>query len=175
MQGYRVAWAVLSAALMVSLTGCFSLKRHGELPTAPNVNLQNVLGTWYVQGAMTTLLDRSPSDATITFTQNRDGTIRAEYEFTPVGPDAEPKIYTARVRVGETPGDWDVRFVWPFENDYRVLHVDSESMILGHPTRKYLYVMSRSKSLPQPKLRWLLDLAASRGFDTSYLKLVPHT
>lgn len=174
MQLKRIAWIVLSATWLVWATGCFTFKQHGELPTAGSVNLQSVLGTWYVQGAMTTMLDRNPTDAIFVFSQNLDGTLRAEYEFKPDRPDANTKIYTAKVLVGDTPADWKVQFLWPFRNDYRVLHMDGDTLMLGHPTRKYLYIMSRAKSLNYDKMEWLLDLAASRGFDTSYLKRIEH-
>lgn len=176
MHGTRFAWTALSAAILIALTGCFSLKRHGELPTASYVDIQQIYGTWYVQGAMTTLLDRNPSNATFTFTKNRDGSIRVEYEFVPGGKE-EVKIHTAKIEVEDvnTNADWDIQFVWPFQNDYRVLHFDSETMLIGHPSRKYLYLLSRSKSLPRPKMEWLLDLAASRGFDVSYLVTVPQS
>ena len=163
--------------MVLGLTGCFSLKRHGELPVAPFVKVDRILGTWYVQGAMPTLLDRTPHDATFSFTQQRDGRLHVEYAFLP-RPDAESfKIYEAKATIKEieTFADWGIQFVWPFESDWKVIHVSDNytTMIIGHPSRKYLYVLSRSSEIDPLTMEWLLDFAASRGFDTSFLKRVP--
>lgn len=160
------------------LSGCFSFTRHGELPTAPYVDINQVMGTWYVQGAMTTMLDRHPHAAYFNFSRNRDGSIDVEYSFRPGSLMAEPKTYNAKAFIDEieTYADWTFQFMWPFENDLRILYVsdDYSTMIMGHPSRKYLYVLSRVQELDRDSLEWLLDFAASRGFDTSYLRRIPH-
>lgn len=179
MQRNRLAWTAFWAVVMMILSGCFTLKRHDELVTANFVDVGRVVGTWYVQGAMTTLLDRNPTDATFTFFSAQDGSMRVEYQFKPAPVDSDRKLYTAKVKVDDldSHADWSIQFLWPFENDYRVVFVsdDYKTMIIGHPTRKYLYIISREKHLDYTSMEWLLDLAASRGFDTSYLKRVPQS
>ncbi len=178
MHGIKFARAAILAALCLGLSGCFSFTRHGELPTAPFVAVDRVMGTWYVQGAMTTLLDRHPHAASFNFTRQRDGSIDVEYTFRPGSLMAEPKTYTAKAFIDEIESyaDWSIQFLWPFENDLRVIYVsdDYSTMIMGHPSRKYLYIMSRDRSLDTVTMEWLLDFAASRGFDTSYLRRIPH-
>tara|TARA_B110000037_G_scaffold29139_1_gene34868 strand:- start:143471 stop:144013 length:543 start_codon:yes stop_codon:yes gene_type:complete len=166
----------LLALACLFFTGCFSFKQHGELGTANFVNIQQILGTYYVVGTMPTLLDRNPTDATFQFTQQPNGTLSIAYSFRPKGPDSAFKTYTGRARIDEiqTNADWSIQFLWPFENDYRVIYANEDQSILliGHPTRNYLYMLSRSKVIDYETREWLLDFSASRGFDTSFFKLI---
>lgn len=166
----------LLALASLLLSGCFSFKRHGELETAQFVDIQRILGTYYVLGAMPTPLDRNPSDATFEFAQFPNGSLQISYTFRPKGPESAFKTYTGRARIDEiqTNADWSIRFVWPFENDYRVIYAsdDQDILLIGHRSRNYLYMLSRSKEMDYETREWLLDFAASRGFDTSFLKLV---
>jgi apolipoprotein D and lipocalin family protein len=178
MQVKQLAWrAILLTSLLTVLSGCFSFKRHGDLATTNYVSIKEILGTYYVLGAMTTPLDRNPSDAAFEFTQQRDGSLKIDYSFRPKGPDSKIKTYTGRARIDEieSNADWSIRFIWPFENDYRVIYAsdDQSIMMIGHRTRNYLYVLSRSPEIDYESLQWLLDFAASRGFDTSYYRTVP--
>lgn len=175
----RLAWktTLLSIACLV-FSGCFSFKRHGELDTASYVNIDKIIGTYYVIGAMPTLLDRNPSDATFQFTRRPDGSLSITYSFRPKGPDSAYKTYTGRARIDEiqTNADWSIRFIWPFENDYKVIYAndDHSVLLIGHQTRNYLYLLSRTPEIDYVTREWLLDFAASRGFDTSFYKSVPH-
>ena len=174
-----LAWKTVFLALAtLSLTACFSFKRHGDLQTTRFVDIDEVLGTYYVVGAMPTLLDRNPHDATFQFIQLPDGTLKIVYAFRPNRPDANFRTYTGEARIDDiqSNADWTIRFVWPFTNDYRVIYTseDESILLIGHPTRNFLYMLSRSKNIDTPTREWLLDFAASRGFDTSFFRLVPH-
>ncbi|MFP4281693.1 MAG: lipocalin family protein [Opitutales bacterium] len=176
MQRNRRVLVFCTVLLASLLTGCFSFRDYGELRTAETVDLSQVEGSYYVVGAMTTPLDRDPSDATFNFFRSRDGTFAIEYAFRPKGLDSELKTYRGRARVSENSADWDIRFVWPFQNDYKVIYAadDYSLLMIGHPSRKNLYILSREKTIEQVELQWLLDLAASQGYHTSSLERIDH-
>jgi len=48
-------------------------------------------------------------------------------------------------------------------------------MVIGHPSRRYLYILSEEPQLPESSYQWLLDFVASQGYDTSYVRRVPHS
>jgi apolipoprotein D and lipocalin family protein len=55
--------------------------------------------------------------------------------------------------------------------DYWIVEVgdDYEYAVVGHPTRDYLWILSRERSLPKPTLDGVLERAKTRGFPTGIL------
>jgi len=58
-----------------------------------------------------------------------------------------------------------------FYGDYWVIDVGEhyEYLVVGHPSRDYLWIMSRATSLPQATLDGVLDRAKQNGFPTGIL------
>jgi len=67
-----------------------------------------------------------------------------------------------------------VRFFWPFSGDYWILSLDPSYrfVLVGGPSLKYLWVLSRTKTMEEADYRYLLDKAKENGFDISKLMLV---
>ncbi|TCH97272.1 hypothetical protein EJV46_17525 [Roseococcus sp. SYP-B2431] len=64
-----------------------------------------------------------------------------------------------------------VTFFWPFYGDYWVLGLDPDYQwaVVGTPDRNYLWILSRSPSLPAPQMEQALAIARAQGFDLSRL------
>lgn len=56
--------------------------------------------------------------------------------------------------------------------DYWILETgnDYDYAVIGHPTRDYLWILSRERSLPQAQLDGVLDRAKASGFPTGILE-----
>lgn len=59
--------------------------------------------------------------------------------------------------------------------DYWIIEVgdEYEYAVVGHPSRDYLWILSREKSLPRTKLDGILSRAKSHGFATGALSYTP--
>jgi apolipoprotein D and lipocalin family protein len=57
---------------------------------------------------------------------------------------------------------------------YWILHVDADYQValVGHPNRRFLWVLSRTPTLPPAQLQALVELAGQRGFPVERLKIV---
>ncbi|MCU0723375.1 MAG: lipocalin family protein, partial [Planctomycetes bacterium] len=70
----------------------------------------------------------------------------------------------------------EVTFFWPFYGGYNVFALDTKnygwSMVCGND-RSYLWILARTRKLPEELLKQLLDKAKSLGFDVSKLIFVP--
>ncbi len=64
-----------------------------------------------------------------------------------------------------------VSFFMFFYSDYRILMLDEDysAALVGSSSDKYLWILSRTPSLPQSKLDRILAEARRRGYDTSRL------
>ncbi len=72
------------------------------------------------------------------------------------------------------PAKLKVRFFWPFSGDYWIIALDPSYrfVLVGDPSLKYLWVLSRTKTMEEVDYRHLLDKAKENGFDISKLMLV---
>jgi apolipoprotein D and lipocalin family protein len=59
-------------------------------------------------------------------------------------------------------------FLWA---DYCVIHIDEnyENAVVGEPSRKYLWILSRKNSIAKDSLSRLIEIAQKEGFDTERL------
>ena len=60
-------------------------------------------------------------------------------------------------------------FAWA---DYWILHVDPDygAALVGHPNRRFLWILSRRPVLPDARLHALIGMAAERGYPVERLK-----
>ena len=67
----------------------------------------------------------------------------------------------------EFPGRLKVSFFWPFAGNYYIISLDQDYnyALVGDPSRKYLWVLSRTKELDNTIYIELLDNAKINGFD----------
>ena len=68
-----------------------------------------------------------------------------------------------------------VQFFWPFRGDYFIIGLagDYSWAIVGHPTRKYLRILSRESYMPTHTYNEILGLVRQKGYDTGLLVKTP--
>jgi apolipoprotein D and lipocalin family protein len=100
--------------------------------------------------------------------------------------DRSGRWRTARGAARVVPGSGNARLevsLWPrwlrwlpmAWADYWILHVDPayEVALVGHPSRRFLWILARRPKLPAAQLRALVQVAAERGYDADRLKFNP--
>ena len=82
--------------------------------------------------------------------------------------DVYKRQAVGRARPGRRPGQLRVSFFWIFYSDYNVLALGDDYgwALVGGGSPKYLWILSRTPSLPQETLERILKLASDRGYDT---------
>jgi len=100
------------------------------------------------------------------------------YTFRGGSFDAEPTVMTQRGRVHdeERGTEWRVQPLWPFWSAYLIAWLDDdyERAIVGVPSRKYVWVLSRAAPLGDAELESLTERVAGLGYDPAELQRVPH-
>jgi apolipoprotein D and lipocalin family protein len=68
-----------------------------------------------------------------------------------------------------------VRFFWPFWGSYWIIGLgeDYEWAVVGHPNRKYLWILSRSPAIADTLYQEILKLVAGKGYDLSRIVKTP--
>ena len=153
--------------ILLAMASLFSCKTTQDLPTVEKVDIQKYSGVWYEIARLPNSFEKGLECVTATYTPKRNGKIEVLNKgFT----DKKGKMRTARgtawVPDPAYPGRLKVTFFWPFSGNYYIISLDENYryVLVGDPSRKYLWVLSRSKELDSAVYSRLMDQAKNQGF-----------
>lgn len=146
------------------------------------IEVERFMGDWYVLAFIPIdflfFSEADAHDAIENYALDEDGLIDVTYTFKDGSFDAEPTVMTQRGRVyDEALGtEWRVQVVWPFESAYLIAWLDEtyERAIVGVPSRRYVWVLSRTPDVEEAEMRALTERVADLGYDPAELRRVPH-
>lgn len=146
--------------------------------TESDVDLDKFMGDWYVVVNIPTFLEKDAWNALERYDLREPDVVDTTFSFNKGGPEGERKTYTpvGFVREGTGNAVWGMRFIWPFKAEYRILHVDDAytETIIGRRKRDYLWIMTRTPSIPETRLEELISIAVEEGYDRDRIQKVPH-
>ena len=165
----------LAAATTVGLAAALPACQHQPaLDVAQNVDLNRFQGKWFEVAKLPRPTQLDCNGTTAFYTLKSDGTMSVVNECKIGSLTGSPRAVTmsAKVPDASVPAKLSLDFGGGFYGDYWILAVgDSyEYAVVGHPTREYLWILSRTPVLEASKLQAAIDLASSRQFDTSRLE-----
>ncbi|MGD8368539.1 MAG: lipocalin family protein, partial [Desulfobacterales bacterium] len=136
------------------------------------------LGKWYEIARLDHRFERGMNDVSATYTRRDDGTIRVVNRgFKKKSGTWETIEGTAHLTGKSGAGSLKVSFFGPFYGGYHVIALDRESygyaMVSG-PSRSYLWILAREKTLPRTTVEHLLTKARSLGFAVDEMIFVTH-
>jgi apolipoprotein D and lipocalin family protein len=162
------------ALLFAGLAGC-TLGPPVPLPTAESVDLARYMGEWYEIA----LLPNSFQSMCVADTQasyRLDGdVVRVRNRCRKADGGIEEANGLAKVVEGSRNAKLRVSFFRPFYGDYWILALDPNYrwVLIGEPSRKYGWVLSRTPALDDALLQIALDKAAALGFDRATFRRTP--
>jgi apolipoprotein D and lipocalin family protein len=173
----------LLAPLAALILGCTTPAPHPPLETVPRVDLQRYAGTWHEVALYPNRFQRAcASETTATYTPLGDGRIAVrnrclrsdgtEMSVEGVAEVVEPAT-GAKLKVSFLPG-W-LRWTGIGRGDYWVLYLspDYRVAIVGEPSREYLWILSRTPTLPDGEYEALLAKVRAAGYDPDRLRRAP--
>ena len=174
---YKTSPMILGFAMMSLMTGC--ALNDAPLPTAENVNIDRIMGRWYVHGYTPIIVDKDAHNAIEHYRLDADKKIQTTYQYRDGGFKAEIKTLTPVGWVDEgvdSNAEWRMQFIWPFTADYIILHLDADysETIIAHPSRKYAWIMLRSDTMSDADYDRLLSKLKAVGYDTNLMQKLPH-
>jgi len=164
----------LTLAASLALAGCAGAP---PLKTVPYVDLERFMGDWYVLANIPTFLEKGAHNAVESYALDADGTIATTFVFRKNGFDGKRKVYTPRAWVEEGTGNavWGMQFVWPVKADYRIVYLadDYSRTVIARNKLDYVWLMSRTPTIPDAEYAEIVAFIASLGYDTGKLQRVP--
>jgi len=142
---YRLLFSLL---LLVSFIGCS--KPYPPLQTVNNVDLEKYLGTWYEIARYEHYFEKGCRDVTATYSLKKDGDIKVINRCTKGDGEKKEAVGTAYI-VNDDNSKLKVSFFRPFYGDYWIIMLDSDYQyaVVGDPSRKYLWILSRTPKIDE--------------------------
>jgi apolipoprotein D and lipocalin family protein len=152
-----------------------------ELPplkTVPQVDLNRYLGTWYEIATIPQRFQKGCTAVTATYSLRSDGKIAVVNACRKDSLNGKPKSVTGQAWVVDktTNAKLKVQFFWPFSGDYWIIELDSlnyQYAVVGHPNRKYLWILCRQPAMAESLYQNLLERIAGHGYNLSLIQKTP--
>jgi len=164
------------AFLFIIISGCTDSQ---PLQTVQNVDLSKYVGRWYDIASYPAFFQKGCRCTT------------ADYELVPDKDyirvvnrcirfkNGRSKLTVAEAKAFPVKGKPDawlkVQFFWPFRGDYLIIGLadDYSWAIVGHPKRKYLWILSREAFMPTHTYNNILKIIRDKGYDINRLVKTP--
>ncbi len=163
-----------------STTGSPSMEKpNSALRTVPFVDLPRYMGDWRVIANLPYFAEKGCVDSIESYALRPDGKIENWFTYRKQSFDAPQKTIRAQAEVvnQKTNAEWQVKFFGFIKVPYLVIDLDPayQWTVVGHPSRKYGWVMARERTLPEPTYQTILDRLAVQGYDPEKFVKVPQS
>lgn len=145
------------------------------LQTVPHVDLNRYAGKWFEIASFPqafqkfchcTTAEYSLSDKGYVIVENRcrKGSVNGKQSYIKGKAFIEANSGNAKLKV---------QFFWPFKGKYWIIDLadDYSYAVIGHPNRKYLWILSRTPKMDNAIYQQILTRSKANGFDVTKLQI----
>lgn len=163
-------------AALTGVSGCASVKE--PLQTVPHVDLPRYMGDWFVIANIPYFAEKNCFDSIESYALRPDGNIDNWFTCRKKSFDAPlERKANALATVKDTTSNsvWSVKFFKTISVKYLILDLDPnyQWVAVGHPSRRYGWIMARSKTLNDKTYQAILRRLADQGYDPNKFQKVP--
>ena len=161
------ALAVVITGAAVALPGCAVSVPQGVQPVT-GFDASKYMGTWYELARIDHRFEKGLTQVSATYSLNADGSVTVRNR----GYDPAKQAWREAQGKARFLGQADeaalkVSFFGPFYGGYNVVSLDDQyqtALVIGSST-DYMWILSRSKTIPEAQRQALLEKAQSLGAD----------
>jgi apolipoprotein D and lipocalin family protein len=171
----RIACLTLLTSLVLT-AGCQSMSE--PVQTVSHVELPRYMGDWYVIANIPYFAEKGCFDSIESYALRTDGDIDNWFTCRKdsfAAPLKRKVSALASVKDKKTNATWRIRFFKIISVRYLVLALDPDYQwaAVAHPSRRYGWILARSKTLDPATYAAILKTFAAQGYDTTQFKQVP--
>ena len=184
--GYKLAKIAVGGVILLGLAATTMVYAQAKpLHVADKVELDKYLGVWYeIARKPMSFQNQCDSNVTATYTFNENGNVLVDNRCTMKDGQQSHAIgeafvqnapYNTKLKVSFFPEA--IRWLPAGRGDYWISKIDEnyQTVLVGEPSRKYMWVLSRDPH-PDPRVvNEYLDYAKSVGYDLKNLIRTKHT
>lgn len=166
-------WGVLLPAL---LSGCLGWWEPVDPPaTVDHVDLASYMGTWYEIASLPGPFQEDCFCTKAQYTLLEEGEVEVVNSCRKGSPSGPHEVAKARASVVpySRNAKLEVEFFWPLKGNYWIIGLDPQYQwaVVGVPSRRYLWILSRTPQLQEEALREAILVARSKGYDLTGLRM----
>ncbi|NNG75794.1 hypothetical protein B9T23_13360 [Acinetobacter terrae] len=174
--GFKLAKIAVGGVVLIGLgMATMAYAKNKPLHTVEKVELDKYLGVWYeVARKPMYFQNKCDRDVSATYTLNENGNIGVDNRCYTKDGQLNQSVgeafiqnapFNTKLKVSFLPES--VRWLPVGRGDYWVLKIDDayQTVLVGEPRRRYLWVLSRSAQPDQAVVKEYLDYAQSIGYD----------
>ena len=174
--GFKLAKIAVGGVVLIGLgMATMAYAKNKPLHTVEEVELDKYLGVWYeVARKPMYFQNKCDRDVSATYTLNENGNIGVDNRCYTKDGQLNQSIgeafiqnapFNSKLKVSFLPES--VRWLPIGRGDYWILKIDDayQTVLVGEPRRRYLWVLSRSAQPDQAIVKEYLDYAQSIGYD----------
>lgn len=145
------------------------------LQTVPYVDLKKYAGKWYEIASFPQRFQKGCNCTTAEYTPTDKGYVIVENRCNKDSINGKQSYIKGKAFVVENSGNakLKVQFFWPFRGKYWIIELadDYSYAVVGHPNRKYLWILSRTPSINDTTYQQIISRLKEKGFDVSKIRL----
>ncbi|MCX7875075.1 MAG: lipocalin family protein [Melioribacteraceae bacterium] len=145
------------------------------LETVDKVDVNKYLGKWYEIASIPNSFQKGCQCTSAEYSLIDSETIRVKNRCKKDNEidDVEGKAFIVE---GSNNAKLKVQFFWPFKGDYWIIELDNDYKyaVVGTPSRKYLWILSREPKLDENIYQMLLQKIKNKNFDISKIQKTIH-
>jgi apolipoprotein D and lipocalin family protein len=156
--------------LMASLTS-----QPQSLETVPHVDLNKYAGKWYEIASYPQRFQKGCNCTTAEYTLSEKGYVIVENRCNKDSITGKQSYIKGKAFVVKNSGNakLKVQFFWPFTGKYWIIDLadDYSYAVVSHPSKKYLWILSRTSKMDKSVYQKILSRLQAKGFDLTKLQI----
>jgi apolipoprotein D and lipocalin family protein len=151
-----------------------SLAMAQTVQTVPYVDLKKYAGKWYEIASFPQRFQKGCTSTTATYTLTDKNYVVVENSCYKDSVDGKESSVQGKAFVEANSGNakLKVQFFWPFKGKYWIIDLadDYSYALVGHPNRKYLWILSRTAKMDENIYQQIISRIKEKGFDLTKIK-----
>jgi apolipoprotein D and lipocalin family protein len=168
----RMRNVVMLVGRVGAVAGIMKAASKPSLKTVSHVDLSRYGGRWFEIARYPNRFERKcDRDVTAEYSLRSDGRIRVVNACLTRSGKIEQSHGTAKVVDSSTNAKLKVTFFWPFYGDYWIIDLGNEYeyAVIGEPSRRYLWILSRSPVMQDSVYQGILHRLIPQGYEPQKL------
>ena len=170
----KITSNIISLIFSVALLSCSS-ENYAPLDVVESVDVQRYLGKWYEIALLPNSFEEGCNCTTAEYSVIDSITLRVvnTCRLDSINGEIDRAEGKAFVVERSNNAKLKVQFFWPFRGDYWIIDLDQinyKYAVVGTPSRKYLWILSRSPKMDEPLYNSLIEKCKTKGFDVTKLQ-----
>jgi apolipoprotein D and lipocalin family protein len=166
---------IMIVAMGFVMFGCAATARDKPpLTVVDSVDLERYLGKWYEIASYPAWFQKGCTGSTAEYSLLPDGKIQVVNRCRKGNLDGPLKESKGKAEVADTATNAKLKvwFFWPFKGNYWIidLNPDYRWAVVGEPSRKYLWILSRTPTMDEAIYQRILERLPQKGYDPARLR-----